>query len=393
MKIKSDEYAPQPRVLIALRAKLYIACIAPLVAGKQVRCHRIPNVVRVALRGRREDSEVHSHRASNVSRTIMHDAFSQFIPRDEAMQKANARHTDQKLRLRIQNLLIERMQASLTAKQDVPAADPLFLAADPLVADIGAGLCSVDEAVDRLLSEVAKTSVAAGQSEPETNEGGNAKGAEGADGAEGDALEAELEGTDNAEAADAETEPRAAPFVPAPTFYSGGAEWRGKQKANGISAPIGTPAAKLALLASGHRRSLRPHQSRPEMRFGGNFGQLERFQSNPSFVERDVMHERGPAMYSPQWTAESTRKPGSLAAPFSSQSRFPRGGGAVSALATAGAHVPYLPARSAVGEQVSSMLPSKPAFGFGTASRDHGSAMSGTEAQRRSRPGPGSYNA
>ena len=73
------------------------------------------------------------------------------------------------------------MQASLTAKQDVPAADPLFLAADPLVADIGAGLCSVDEAVDRLLSEVAKTSVAAGQSEPETNEGGNAKGAEGAE--------------------------------------------------------------------------------------------------------------------------------------------------------------------------------------------------------------------
>ena len=323
---------------------------------------------------------------------IMHDAFSQFIPRDEAMQKANARHTDQKLRLRIQNVLIERMQASLTAKQDVPAADPLFLAADPLVADIGAGLCSVDEAVDRLLSEVAKRSVAAGQSEPE-NEGGNAKGAEGADGAEGDALEAELEGTDNAEAADAEPEPRAAPFVPAPTFYSGGAEWRGKQKANGISAPIGTPAAELALLASGHRRSLRPHQSRPEMRFGGNFGQLERFQSNPSFVEREVMHERGPAMYSPQWTAESTRKPGSLAAPFSSQSRFPRGGGAVSALATAGAHVPYLPARSAVGEQVSSMLPSKPAFGFGTASRDHGSAMSGTEAQRRSRPGPGSYNA
>ena len=144
------------------------------------------------------------------------------------MESATARLTEQKLKMRYQNLLIERMNASLTATQDV-AADELFSSADRLVEEIAAGLCSVEDAVQRLVSGEGNVVAAVETDTAET-------------GADADMVneDATAEST-TVEAEETEAESKA-PFVPAPTFYSGGAEWRGKKKASGVSLPIGTPA-------------------------------------------------------------------------------------------------------------------------------------------------------
>lgn len=321
--------------------------------------------------------------------------FSRFVAVHEARALPTGRPVElshsttlerQKLLLRAQNLMIERIQARLDGDLPKHAADDQYKRADEYAALIAQGSMSMDEAIQLLIQPQQQQPSRAGSETLENVPGGST--------AADSEIEADREEGDGEDGDEGGT--RFVPFVAAPTFYSGGAAWRGKKKATGESLPVGTPASALAehleTLGITRRRNLRPHQSRPEMRFGGSFGMTEREQSRPSFVDRQVIAERGPAAYTPQWHAESSRK-ASLSAPFTLQPRFPRGGGGPVALPTAGDTVPYVGPRTSLGEQASSMLRSKPIFGFGSASRDHGSAMAGTEAQRRSRPGPGSYNA
>lgn len=297
---------------------------------------------------------------------------------------ADSRLAEQKLRIVKSNLLIELLHQRLKD----PGSRSGDLVADELVSSIAAGELNVESALEHLISPPPSTSVAA----VAATEGAGALVDRAAVPSNQDS-----EGAEAAMDADAEAVPRGSPRLGAwekPDALQ--RYWRGKAKPDGLATPIGTSSAEMvAFLAqqAGQRRHLRPHLSNPEMRFGGGFGQTERFEAVTLGDERAVSTMRGPAAYTPRWQATQRTSP---QAPFTTASRT--GGGILGADSQArglgpGRPMDHIRPRSAFGHQADSGKRNMPRATFGAAHRDHGSALTGSEPQRRSRPGPGSYNA
>lgn len=312
-------------------------------------------------------------------------AFAKFVAAKPRGSHAEAMAL-QKRRIQLTTELIEQSHRRL--KAGLAATPQQSDHIDELVDAIAAGSIGVDAAVEHLLNPQPTSAPTGEEADQAATE---------------DAAAAEETAAEEAAAEDEEE--KIEPFIAAPTFYSGGAAWRGKRKEDGLTADqrqalrdAGTPSSEhqayLASLGLPYRRALRPHDSRPETRFGGGFGMTERFADLPSFVDRPVRRERGPAAYSPGWHADSSRR-SSPSAPFTTHARFSSKQALSSAAGGPGPGRPsdYLSRNSSMGVQVDSTMRSKPIFGFGTSSRSHGSGLTGSEAQKRDRPGPGSYNA